>query len=515
MVAIPAELPDDIQLLKELITLLRGELEKGEQLQEKLRQQISELARRLYGRGSEKVDPNQLQLVFDELLKLGLVEPEAQPEPEPAATAPAKIRQHRSTGRRPLPADLPRKRIVYDPREAGCSCSRCGGKQFVQIGEDISEQLEYQPASFLIIEHVRIKTVCAECEETVIIAPPALKPIAKGLPGPGLLAHVMTSKYVDHIPLHRLEAISARQGVELPRSTTCGWIGAGVETLEPIYEYCKQDVLKSKILGTDDTTVPVLDRSRETTRTGRLWVYIGDREHEHVVFDFTPNRERDGPLKFLEGFRGYLQADAYAGYDALYAGGEVIEIACWAHARRKFFEARQNYKKHAFTALALIKQLYDIERKGKDLSAEARQAMRQQHSVPILRAFEQWLLHEAKEVLPKSPLGKAMTYARLQWQALKRYVEDGALEIDNNRTERALRCVAIGRKNWLFAGSDQGGRRVAIIYSLVASCKLHDVDPFAYLRDVFSRLPSHRVEAIGELTPVAWAHAQRQLAAAA
>jgi hypothetical protein len=252
----------------------------------------------------------------------------------------------------------------------------------------------------------------------------------------------------------------------------------------------------------------VLDRQRDSTRTGRLWVYLGDQDHEHVVFDYTPDRKRDGPSRFLKGYKGFLQADAYAGYDGLFTDGGATEVACWAHARRKFYEARNTYKKLSFTALAFIRQLYQIEKKGKDLSAEDRRKLRQEHAKPVLNAFEKWLWNETYSVLPKSPLGKAITYAKLQWKALCRYTEDGDLAIDNNISERTLRCVAVGRKNWMFAGNDEGGRRAAIVYSLIASCKHHGVDPFAYLRDVLRRLPTHPADEIADLTPLVWAAAE-------
>lgn len=507
MLKLPEQLPDDLETLKQLILLLYKELTESERRKEQLQHHLKELARRLFGQRAEKIDPNQLQLLFEGLKSDGQAEEVAQP-PEPEVETREAPRR-KGTGRRPLPKDLPRERVEHELGASERVCKCCSG-ELSKIGEILTEQLEYEPATLRIIEHVRFKYACRSCEENVVTAPMPEQPIVKGLAGPGLLAHVLTSKYCDHLPLNRLENILTRQGADLSRSTLCDWVGACADRLAPLVEYAKTEILKSKIIHTDDTTVPVLDAQREKTRTGRLWVYLGDREHEHVVFDYTPDRKRDGPSEFLKGFKGYLQADAYSGYDGIFTDGEATEVACWAHVRRKFFEAKDNYKKLAFTALAYIGQLYQVEKKAKDLSAQQRRELRQKHSVPILKAFQLWLESETHHVLPKSPLGKAITYAKQQWRALCRYTEDGELAIDNNLSERTLRCVAVGRKNWMFAGNDEGGRRAAILYSLICTCKHHGIDPFAYLRDVLRRLPTHPPEAIAELSPLAWARAATQ-----
>jgi len=318
-----------------------------------------------------------------------------------------------------------------------------------------------------------------------------------------------------HLPLARQTGIFARHGIELSRSTLCDWVGRAAELAAPVVSEMRRDLLASKVIHTDDTLVPVLDRSREKTRTARLWVYLGDRGHPNTVFDFTPDRSRDGPATFLKGYAGYLQADAYSVYDGIYAGGLVSEVACMAHARRKFYDARESDPARAFTALAFVRQLYQIEARARDLPADQRAAMRQRHAVPVLDGFALWIQRESSRVLPKSPLGEAITYAQLQWQALRRYTEDGDLSIDNNAAERALRAVAVGRKNWIFAGSDEGGRRAAILYSLIASARRHGLDPYAYLRDLFERLPTHPHDRLTELTPAAWAQALHQPAEAA
>jgi transposase len=271
-----------------------------------------------------------------------------------------------------------------------------------------------------------------------------------------------------------------------------------------VVDVMKQGVLASRKIHTDDTPVPVLDKSREVTRTGRLWVYLGDVDHEGVVFDYTPDRSRDGPQSFLAGYKGYLQADAYAGYDCIYAGQEVVEVACWAHARRKFFDAMKSDARRSQIALGFIRRLYEVEKRARGLEAASRCALRQSESGPVLTQLKAWLDEQSPSVPPKGPMGLAISYARSQWIALTRYLEDGILDIDNNAAERALRRVAIGRKNWMFAGSDNGGHRAAIIYSLVASCARLKIDPYAYLCDVLERLPTHSPDALAELTPQAW-----------
>lgn len=299
MLKLPEQLPDDLEALKQLIALLHEELVQSERHKEQLQHRIDELARRLFGQRAEKIDPNQIQLLFEGLKSYGLTE-DVLPEPEPEVET-REVPRRKGTGRRRLPEDLPRERVEHELPAAERVCSCCSG-ELSKIGETITEQLEYVPATLRVLEHVRFKYACLACEENVVTAPLPEQPIAKGLAGPGLLAHVLTSKYCDHLPLNRLESIFARQGVDLSRSTLCDWVGACADRLAPIVEYGKTEILKSKIIHTDDTTVPVLDRQRESTRTGRLWVYIDDQEHEHIIFDFTPDRKRDGPSRFLKGY---------------------------------------------------------------------------------------------------------------------------------------------------------------------------------------------------------------------
>lgn len=502
MLAPVSDLPTDPQVLQALVLGLMSAVEEKDRRIDQLYSQLDLLKRHLFGRRSEKLDPGQMALELGELFIPEVEEREEAGPAEPLSQGP-----HRGHGRRRLPAQLPRVRLEYDLTQEEKICGECQ-KTLVRIGEEVSEQLEYVPASFFVREHVRLKYACSHCEGHVAVGTAAAQPIDKGLPGPGLLAHVLTSKYADHLPLNRLEGIFARHGVELTRSTMCDWVAASAQLLASVVEVMKQEVLASRKIHTDDTPVPVLDKAREVTRTGRLWVYLGDADHEAVVFEYTPDRSRDGPQRFLDGYRGYLQADAYAGYDGIYAGQEVVEVACWAHARRKFFDALKSDARRSQIALAFIRHLYDVERRGRDLDEPSRRALRQSESGPVLAELQIWLAEQGHAVLPKSPLGMAIGYARAQWGALTRYLEDGILDIDNNAAERALRRVAVGRKNWLFAGSDAGGRRAATVYSLIASCARLKINPYGYLRDVLERLPTHSPDALAELTPKAWKAAQ-------
>jgi transposase len=502
MTAAAPALPENPADLRQYCLQLLAELGEKQQLIDKLGHQLALFRRYLYGRRSEQLDPAQLVLEFASWA------PAQPPDPAPVAPPPpAPVRPRAGHGRAPLPALLPRRRVEHTVPEAECTCRACGAR-LVKIGEELSEQLDYQPASLFVTEHVRFTYACRACEETVTTAALPAAPIDKGRPGPGLLAQVLTAKYADHIPLNRQGDIFARHGVTLARQTLCDWVGAAAEVLAPLYADLKADVLASTVIHTDDTTVPVLDRTRTQTRVGRLWVYVGDGHPAIIVYDYTADRSRAGPLAFLGDFRGYLQADAYAGYDALYATGRVIEVGCWAHARRYFFDAKASDPGRALPALGFIHDLYAVERAVKDLDAVARRAQRLEQALPVLTRFRRWLDEQADAVLPKSPIGEAVGYARAQWTALTRYCEDGRLAIDNNVAERALRKVVTGRKNWLFCGSDVGGERAAIVYSLVATCKAHGIDPWAYLRDVLERIPTHPNRRRAELLPSPWKVAQ-------
>ena len=297
----------------------------------------------------------------------------------------------------------------------------------------------------------------------------------------------------------------------------CGWMGQAAELVSPLFDLMKQRVLNSKAVQTDDTPAPVLDPELPRTRTGRIWTYVGDAEHPYTVYDYTPTRGRDGPDAFLKPFRGYLQADAYSGYDQLYEDPErgVVEVACWAHARRKFYEAQSSDLMRSMVMLAYVRLLYDVEREARDKGWKGgeRRALRRAHSLPILKDIRAYLERERPKVLPKSPEGQAMAYTLSNWEALVRYCEDGDLEIDNNGAERSLRGVAVGRKNWMFFGSDNGGRTAAVLKSLIATAKRLHLDPFAYLRDVFERIAAHPIRRLEELLPDRWAAARTPVTA--
>jgi transposase len=451
------------------------------------------------------VSENQLFLFAVALVSAGR---EAPSEPESAALEKASegAGKRKGHGRGALPKSLQRQRVVHDLAEGQRQCPQCQGA-LKRIGEEVSERLEYVPASLVVIQEACQKYACAKgC--TVVTAQKPMAPIEKGLPGPGLLAHVAVSKYGDHLPLNRQEEIFQRQGVDLPRQTMADWMRACADLVSPLYELMKQQVLGSKAIQTDDTPVPVLDPDLPHTRTGRIWTYVGDGEHPYTVYDYTPTRSRDGPEEFLKAFRGYLQADAYSGYDHFYEEPErgIDEVACWAHARRKHYEAQSSDLMRSTVMLAYIRLLYDVEREARDrkLKGEARRALRQKKSKPILEDIHAYLERERPHVLPKSPEGEAIAYTLSNWKALTRYGDDGDLEIDNNGAERSLRGIAVGRKNWMFLGNDNGGRTAAVLSSLIATAKRLGLDPFAYLHDLFGRISSHPQSRLAELLPDQW-----------
>lgn len=492
---------EDLPTARALIASLHEQLTKSQREIAALRHELDILCQRLFGKKSERVDPRQLTLALEQLAN------ERGPVTEPVEmdSGETPVRGHtrrRSTGRRPLPAHLPRRHVEVDLSDAEKQCG-CGHTRR-RIGEDVSEKLEYQPASFVVIETIRPKYACPHCHEGVIEAPAPPQAVEKSLAGEGLLAHVVVSKYVDHLPLHRLERIFAREGVDLPRSTLCGWVADVATALTPIGEQLRREITAADYLQTDDTPITVLDEHGGSFK-GRLWTYL-DPLAKQVVFDATRTHERDGPAAFLAPFRGKLQADAYTGYDGLYTSGGVLEIGCWAHARRGFVEAFTTDTSAALM-IALIQQLYEIERETAAWDPEARRAERQDRSVPLLAKIDAERQALARTVLPKSPVGEAVRYLTNQWAALQRFVDDGRLAIDNNRAENQLRIVAVGRKNWLFAGSFEGARRAALLYSLVQSCKLADVPPFPYLKDVLLRVATHPQHLIDQLTPRRWAQA--------
>jgi transposase len=533
--ATPEALPQDLTLCHSLIRQLLDARMEDARLIEGLQHQLKNLLRRAYGRSSEKLDPNQLAL-FEKLLAELAARPAPTPEP-PAipATKPAPTNGQGGHGRRQLPPELERRPVVVDLPEEQKPCPCCKAMR-EHMGDEITEKLDFEPARVFVRQEIRRKYVCRACEQSavetgpqIVIAEKPLSPIEKGLAAPGLLSHIIVSKYADHQPLHRLERILDRHDIQISRSTTCDWMAACAQALKPLYNLMIQDVLASRVLHTDDTPVDVLDRQLPgTTKTGRFWVYVGDEDHPQIVFAYTPSRSRDGPMEFLKGWgkedRVYLQADAFGGYDGIYrgeAGGKVTEVACMAHGRRKFYDARSSDAATSAQALAYIRLLYDVEDQAKALaSAESdprarrqklvaeRLRLRQELSVPRLSQFKAYLesqqVAHGGAVLPKSPMGLAIAYSLNQWEALCVYTTDGELSIDNNVSERALRRIAVGRSNWIFMGSDNGGNTAAVLFSFVATCERHGVNPFEYLRDVLTRIAAHPMNRLADLLPDRW-----------
>jgi len=496
----PNNLPQDAATLRCLVASLIEDRSAQERRIRQLQHMLEHLLRSRYGPRRERINENQLFLFAAKIL--GTEKNEPAQEEKPRKERP----KRKGHGRQRLPKSLKRQRLVFDLAEDEKQCPHCLSK-LKRIGEEISERLEYVPASMLVLEEACQKYVC-ENGCTVVTAVKPMAPIEKGLPGPGLLAHVLVNKYADHLPLHRQEAIFRRQGVSLSRKTMCDWMRRCADLVSPLYDRMKACVLGSKVMQTDDTPVNVLDPSLPRTRTGRIWTYVGDRDHPYTVFDYTPTRSRDGPDAFMKAFHGYLQADAYSGYDELYRDRtrNITEVACWAHARRRHFEAQSSDLMRSTVMLAYIRLLYDIEREARNmgLTGEARKVLRQTKSVPILEDIKAYLEREQPAVLPKSPEGTAISYTLSNWEALIRYCDDGDLEIDNNGAERSLRGIAVGRRNWTFLGSDNGGRTAAILTSITTTCKRLGVDPFEYLRDIFQRISTHPQSNLDELLPDRW-----------
>lgn len=538
--ATPEALPQDLTACHALIRQLLDAHVEDARLIEGLQHQLRNLLRRAYGRSSEKLDPQQLAL-FEKMLAdlAALPAPACEPPPPPTipATKPASTNGEGGHGRRRLPAELERRPVVVDLPEDQKACPCCKALR-EPMGDEITEKLDFEPARVFVRQEIRRKYVCKACEASaapagpqIAIAEKPLSPIEKGLAAPGLLAHLIISKYGDHLPLHRLERILERHHIDIARSTMCDWMAQCAQVLRPLYHLMVKEVLASRIIHTDDTPVDVLDREYPgTTKTGRFWIYLGDKDHPQIVFTYTPSRSRNGPMEFLKGWgkdqQVYLQADAFGGYDGIYAGeagGNVIEVACLAHARRKFYDARDSDAATSTQALAYIRLLYDVEDQAKEkfekqapgegggekrsLSA-IRLALRQELSVPRLEQFHVWLKSRQAvhggPVLPKSPMGQAITYALNQWDALCVYTADGDLAIDNNASENALRRVALGRKNWQFCGSDTGGHTAAVLFSFIANCQRHRVNAFDYLRDVLTRIAAHPMNQLVELLPGRW-----------
>jgi transposase len=471
---------------------------------EHLKLLLAKLERMQFGRKSEKLQRQieQLELRLEDLEQAR--EAESEPPTDSARCKTADPSAQKKPARRALPSHLPRVTRNHAPQEQ--ACPGCGGK-LRPLGEDVSEMLEYVPAHFYVIRHVRPKLSCGTCEQ-IVQAPAPSRPIARGLAGPGLLAHVLVSKYCDHLPLYRQAEIYARAGVELERSTLADWVGGTSQLLAPLVEVLRRYVMTASKLHADDTPVPVLAPGNGKTKTGRLWTYVrddrpaGDTAAAAVWFAYSPDRKGEHPAQHLREFRGALQADAYAGFNQLYEGNCIQEVACWAHVRRKFYDLQQAHASPiAAEALERIGALYAIEREIRGRPRDERREGRQTRARPLLESLHDWFELSLTKLSRKSDTTAAVRYALGLWKALTRYCDDGHLEIDNNAAERALRVVALGRKNYLFAGSDAGGERAATIYSLIGSVKLNGLDPEAYLREVLSRIADHPITRIEELLP--------------
>ncbi|MFN0194395.1 MAG: IS66 family transposase [Aestuariivirga sp.] len=491
-----AHLPSDTAALQALVRQLSGAVKSQGLKIAQLEARIARLKRMQFGQSSERLarEVEQLELELDEL---------HEDEGVRAAGRPAAVQVLvEKPARRPLPEHLPRQEEVHEP---SCTCPNCGGVMR-KLGEDVTEVLEYVPASFKVIRHVRPKLSCRLCE-TIVQAPMPSLPIERGRPGSGLLAHVLVAKYADHLPLYRQSGIYAREGVDLERSTLADWVGRSAALLDPLVTALRREVMASGVLHGDDTPVPVLVPGLGKTKTGRLWAYVrdgrphGDERPPAAAYFYSPDRKGEHPQAHLKSFKGILHADGYAGFNAIFEKANVIEAACWAHVRRKFFDEHQAGSPLAKEALDRIGTLYGIEDGIRGKPPGERQRCREQQSVPLLGDLKAWLETTLPKLSSKSDLARAMRYTMSRWDALTRHLHDGRIEIDNNAAERSIRGIALGRKNYLFAGSDAGGERAAAIYSLIETAKLNGLDPEAWLRDVLTRIADHPINRVAELLP--------------
>ena len=510
------QLPQSADVLQQMVLDLIAQLDASEARRIKTENLLRQLLAARSGRRSEQITEEQLALFEAELKAQGVnVEdlskgkdagsgPDDKDPPASGLSAEAGSR-----GRRALPGHLKRERIVHDLEEREKHCALCA-QDLREFGEESSERYEYIPAQLIVIEDVCKKYSCA-C--TVKTAGKPSQPIEKSTAGASLLTQVIVAKFADHLPLHRQAKIFRRFGVELSDRTMCGWMRQCADLLDPLYKKLKDFVLASKVVGTDDTPVKVLDRKLPQTRKGRIWPYVGDRDHPAVIYDYTPTRERAGPEKFLKDFRGHLQADAYVVYDSFFTDPSrgMVEVGCWAHARRHFHNALEKDPMRMGGVLAMIAHLYEVEKAGRKngFRGEDLRLMRERESRPMLNQLQEYLFTIREQVLPKSEAGQAISYALKNWTALTRYCSDGDLLIDNNGTERSLRSFAVGRNNWTFFGSDNGGKTAAVLRSFVTSCELAGIDPFAWFRDVLGRIAEHPVKRLEELLPHCWAQVAR------
>jgi transposase len=514
-----AALPDDVPTLQAMIRELLDALKKSQHEREGIQQRLDLLLRKLYGPKAERFHPDQPWLLPELAVEPSSEKPLCEESPNEETPISGAKKKRNGGGRKKLPENLPRVRIEHTLPEAERICPCCS-QVCVKFGEDVSEQLDYQPASLFVNQHVRFKYACTKCRDHLTVGHAPIAVINKGLPGPGLLAHIAASKYADHLPLHRLERILSRHGVELSRQTMCDWMAHVARLLHPLADLMANLTRESNALHTDATKMPYLDPNvKGKSLSGQMWTFVGDRDHPFDVFAFGLDHSAACIDAFLKqhAYRGYLNADAHNVYDHLFTSGAILELGCWTHARRKFFDAKDNDAQRSATAMAHIRQLYAIEEEARVLVAaqklqglaadEVFFGLRQTKSLSVLSALKTWLEAEQPKVLPKSLIGLAIAYTLRHWNALERYTTDGFLDIDNNVAERTLRHIAVGRKNWLFAGSAEGARTAATIFTITSTCHRHRVDVFAYLHEVLQRLahdPKPPPEQLRDWLPDRW-----------
>lgn len=498
-------LPEEARALiaAQVATIARQQAELGERQKQivRLQAQLAKLRRMHFGRSSERLDAEIAQL---ELALEDLEEQEAAKPGDAVARAPARAADVVKPGRRPLPDHLPRE-IVTHPTV--CACPRCGG-ELRRLGEDVTEVLDYRPASFRVIRHVRPKLTCRACE-TITQTPAPSLPIPRGRASAALLAHVLVSKFCDPLPLYRQSEIYSRAGVLLERSTLADWVGQASALMRPLIDALERHVMAGDRLYADDTPVPVLAPGTGKTKTGRLWAYLRDeRPFAGIVppgvrYRYSPDRRAEHPRAHLASFQGVLQADGYSGFDGLYANGRIAEAACWAHVRRHFYDIHAGAQQSplAREALERIGGLYAVEAGMIGKPPDERRRVRQAEARPLIEQMQAWFTATLRRVSGRSDIAGAIRYALSRWDALTRYLDDGRLAIDNNAVERAIRPLVLGRKNWLFAGSDAGGERAAATYSLIETAKMNGLDPETYLRAVLDRIADHPVSRVSELLP--------------
>src|SRR5271170_6535334 len=505
-------LPDDPQALKQIILNVSRERDDWHIKFLRVETELLRLKKWYYGPRADRLqtpgDVAQMLLNFATELESRPVNPDDLPPADSSGTVEVGTVRRVRRGRRNLAAfdQLPVTRKVHDLAEADKPCPCCG-KTREKIGEEVSWQVEFIPGRFERIENVRIKYACKHCEQNaenpqIELADKPSQPIDKGMAGPGLLAYVITSKFADYLPLYRLQSIFSRNGFEIDRATQSVWCGDAADLLRPLYDLMVRRVLASHVVCTDDTVMPML--APEKTRQARMWVYVGDTANPYNIFQFTISRSRDGPAAFLKDYNQTLLADAYGGYDGVVVGTAITRAGCWAHGRRKFVDAEKTHPAIAAEAVRIIKGLYAIEDRGKEVNVEARLALRQRESVPILAGLKDRLFGWRNQLLPKHPMSEAVGYLLNQWTELKVFTTDGAVPIDNNQTEQEMKRIALNRKNSLFVANERGGQTAAILSSMTSTCRRHGVDPQRYLTQLLTNLPATPISQLSNWLPDQW-----------